>query len=174
LAFGVLCASSQAAIYGFAAPVINGAQEVPPTSSQAYGSGSFTLDTVTYQVSGSVSLINLPLTSITGAHIHMAPAGANGPVAFNIMGNNIAGSPISAGNMTVFAFQGFLGAAFQNAATVNAMIAGDSYFNFHTGQFPGGAIRGQIDCTGPVPEPSSIAALATAGIMLVVRRRRAA
>lgn len=104
----------------------------------------------------------------------MAPAGANGPVAFNIMSNNIAGSPISAGNMTVFAFQGFLGAAFQNAATVNAMIAGDSYFNFHTAQFPGGAIRGQIDCTGPVPEPSSIAALATAGIMLVVRRRRAA
>jgi hypothetical protein len=174
LAFGVLSASSQAAIYGFAAPVINGAQEVPASSSQAYGSGSFTLDTVTYQVSGSVTLIGLPLSSITGAHVHMGAAGSNGPVAFNIMGNQIAGSPLSAGNMVVYAFQGTLGASFQNAVTVNAMIAGDSYFNFHTAQFPGGAIRGQIDCTGPVPEPSGIAALATAGIMFVVRRRKSA
>ncbi|MCE9558598.1 MAG: CHRD domain-containing protein [Armatimonadetes bacterium] len=170
IAFG---ASAQAALYGFAAPVINGAQQVPSNNSAGYGSGSFTMDTATFVISGSLTLINVPYPSLTAFHIHLAPAGANGPVIAPLDVMQIAGSPLIAGNMVVIAFRGPLTPAAQNAATVNAMIAGGSYFNFHTAQFPGGMIRGQIDCTGPVPEPTSFAALGTAGLLLLARRRRA-
>lgn len=167
IALGLAFAHCNAAVFGFAAPIIAGNQEVPPTSSQATGSGSFTVDNTTFQISGSVTLIGLPLSSITGAHIHNAAAGSNGPVVFDIMSNQIAGSPLSAGNMVVYAFQGTV-----NSAIFNQMVLGNTYFNFHTQQFPGGAIRGQIDCMGAIPEPATMAAFGLAIIPALRRRRR--
>jgi len=58
------------------------------------------------------------------------------------------------------------------------ILAGRSYLNFHTTQFPGGEIRGQITV---VPEPSTLALLGTvaagalplAGATIRRRQRRA-
>jgi len=48
------------------------------------------------------------------------------------------------------------------------ILAGRSYINFHTTQFPGGEIRGQIT----VPEPGTIALFGLAAAGLVARRRQ--
>jgi len=56
-------------------------------------------------------------------------------------------------------------------ALLAGMLAGESYFNIHTTEFPGGEIRGQLQA---VPEPSTWAMMllgfGTAG--LVFRRRK--
>jgi hypothetical protein len=46
------------------------------------------------------------------------------------------------------------------AAQLPSILSGNSYINFHTVQFPGGALRGQI--LPVVPEPGTLALLATA------------
>jgi hypothetical protein len=45
------------------------------------------------------------------------------------------------------------------------ILAGNSYINFHTMQFPGGEIRGQIL---QVPEPSTISLLLAGALVLAV------
>ncbi len=50
------------------------------------------------------------------------------------------------------------------------ILAGRSYLNFHTVQFPGGEVRGEI---APVPEPSTmvLVGLGTVGLIRRLRRR---
>jgi len=167
--------SAHAVIWGFSAPIIDGSQEVPPTGSNAYGTGSFTVDTDTWLVVGSMTLNDIVSTqnSITMAHIHEAPAGSNGPVRFDIWGNQVAGSPISTGpgDLAVVWSGTLPGTQAQRTAILNAMIAGNTYFNVHTTSFPGGEIRGQIECNGVVPEPASLSFLALGGLAALARRR---
>jgi hypothetical protein len=59
------------------------------------------------------------------------------------------------------------------AALFSAMNAGKSYWNIHSGAFPGGEIRGFLV---PVPEPSSLSVLGLGGITFAIRgwlRKRA-
>ena len=42
------------------------------------------------------------------------------------------------------------------AALIAGIIAGQSYFNIHTVNFPGGEIRGQLAAVAPVPLPASV------------------
>ncbi len=170
LACSAAYGTSHALVWGFSAPIIDGSQEVPPTGSSAYGTASFTLDDVTWELAGSMTVIGIPATATTGSHIHQAPAGVNGPVIFNLLANQIPGSPLTSGNMVVYAYRGTLATA-NNAATLAAMIAGDTYINVHTPQFLGGEIRGQITCHGVVPEPATIAALSL-GVLPFLRRRK--
>lgn len=170
---GALGASAQAVIYGFAVPIMHGGQEVPPTNSFAYGSGSFTLDDQTWEIVGSITVTGIPFTTVTGAHIHQAPFGQNGAVKFNLLTNQVPGSPIVFGNNFAVVFNGLLpGTAAERQSVLAAWLNDDGYINVHTAQFPGGEIRGQIHCTGVVPEPASIAALALGGLGLVIRRKR--
>ena len=66
------------------------------------------------------------------AHIHKAPAGANGPVAVPLATPDAAGK--SSGCATV------------GAPVVADILAnpGGYYVNVHNGEHPGGAIRGQL------------------------------
>lgn len=175
--------SSQALIWGFSAPIIDGWQEVPnPTGSQAYGSASFTINDQTWIVTGSMTTTGLPYrtpsggTNVTGAHIHaIAGPGVNGPVVFNLITNAIGGTPVDVGGgITLYAWSGTLNdhpTQGNRAALLAAMVNGDAYINVHSVAFPGGEIRGQIECHGVVPEPATIAAVSL-GVLGLVRRRK--
>ena len=126
--------------------------EVPPvTNADASGSGTVTITlAVTRDAAGaitggtanfSVTLTGFPAnTTLTGAHIHRAPAGANAGVAVNTgLANGEVVLATGAGSFT------------KNGVTVaadlaNALTTGASgfYFNVHTTLNPGGAVRGQL------------------------------
>lgn len=171
--------ASQAAIWGFGAPIIDGTQEVPSSGSLATGSASFTINDQNWLVTGSMTTTGLPYrtstgaTNVTGAHIHAAaPPGSNAGVVYNLITNSFAGYPVDlAGGVTLYAWSGTLGG--NQALVLSNLIAGLGYINVHSVAFPGGEIRGQIDCYGVVPEPASMAALAMGAAALLRRRRRA-
>jgi Cu/Zn superoxide dismutase len=110
---------------------MTGAQEVPPNNSPNRGACVAFLHEPDNVVSYMVDAASL--ASITGAHLHRAPAGQNGPVVvpLNGAGGVYCGvsSKLSAADVTLFKNNGF-------------------YANVHTQQFPGGEIRGQL---GPTP-----------------------
>ncbi|MCB8932251.1 MAG: CHRD domain-containing protein [Fimbriimonadaceae bacterium] len=177
-AFLGFAAMSHAVVWGFSAPIIDGTQEVPPSGSQAYGSASFTIDDQTWLVTGSMTTTGLPYRlptgapNVTAAHIHApGPAGTNGPVVFNLITNAIGGTPLDLpGGITLYAWSGTLGG--NQAQILSDLIAGNGYINVHSVAFPGGEIRGQIDCYGAVPEPASIAALSMGALALLRRRKK--
>ncbi len=111
---------------------LNGAQEVPAVSTTAMGVGSLwlnaTMDTMWYDiVADGLS------GALTGAHIHEATAGNNGPVVHNmttdINGNRITGT-ITGATLT--------------DELINDFLSGALYFNLHTAANANGEIRGQI------------------------------
>lgn len=109
---------------------LNGQQEVPPTSSMGTGTGLFTLDPATRQLTWTVTYANL--TGPAGAaHIHgPAAPGANAGVVVNLAPNGVR-NPIE--GMTVL-----------NEAQTADLLAGRDYVNIHTVANKGGEIRGQI------------------------------
>ncbi len=117
---------------------LNAAQEVPPTSSAAVGSGTVTLNadkTLSYDISYS------GLTAdFQAAHIHgPAVPGTNAPVLFPL--TNVptdARSGALRGTTSVL-----------NTAQVADLTNGLMYANIHTLDFQGGEIRGQILVAGP-------------------------
>lgn len=132
----------------FKAP-LSGAEEVPPNDSTATGQAIFKLSrdgqTLEYR------LITANIENVTQAHIHLAPAGVNGPVvawlypdgppAQLIPGRSngvLATATITAGDLV----GSLVGADLD--VLVDAMRDGGAYVNVHTSQFPAGEIRGQI------------------------------
>ena len=106
---------------------LSGANEVPPVSTSASGSGSFTVG-ADKSVSGSVTT-----TGVAGvaAHIHTGAAGKNGPVAVGLTKTSDATWSAPAG------------AKFTDAQ-YEAYKAGDTYVNVHSAANKGGEIRGQL------------------------------
>jgi heme A synthase len=132
----------------FVAPS-SGAEEVPPNDSLARGQTVFRLgadgDELHYR------LIVANLDNVTMAHIHLAPAGVNGPVVAwlypsapppQLIPGRTSGV-LATGTITADDLVGPL-AGQPLAALIDAMEAGNTYVNVHTSQFPPGEIRGQI------------------------------
>lgn len=127
---------------------MSGGNEVPPvaTSTGAHGRATVTVDRANGRISYRVEVYNLP-TGLTGAHIHVGPAGSNGPIIFDTR-------PTVLGISNDFALEGSWTAAdlrpsaagginsFDDAAL--AIASGVTYFNIHTQANPGGEIRGQL------------------------------
>jgi uncharacterized protein with beta-barrel porin domain len=112
---------------------LNQAQENPPTGVPYTGTGFLILNDA--ETSAVVTVThNVPAAIVTDGHIHRAPIGVNGPVIFPFPRvNGVAGvSPV-----------GPLTWAIPSTEVVNLKAEG-LYFNIHTQQNPGGAIRGQI------------------------------
>ena len=132
---------------------LSGSNEVPQRDTPATGIGHATLDLDSKMFVFNYTFENL-IAAQTGAHIHVAPAGVNGPVHIPLP----IGSPSS--------FEGML-----TDMDIEQLRGGLWYVNVHSTAYPGGEIRGQFV---PVPEASTyaIGAAALLGFALLGRFRR--
>lgn len=177
------CSSASAATIVYAAN-LSGLNEAPPNASPAIGNVLVTIDTTLNTMRVQASFSGLQGNS-TAAHIH-APTvtPGSGVVTPATRTPSFIGFPIgvTAGSMdqtydltlastynAVF-ITANLGVAGAQAALLAAMEQGRSYFNIHSGEFPGGEIRGFLT---PVPEPSTYGlVLGAAALAAFARRRR--
>jgi hypothetical protein len=106
---------------------LTGAQEVPPVSTSARGSGTLTI-APDRSVAGSITT-----TGVAGAaaHIHEAPPGRNGPVIIPLTksGDNVWAVPAGA-KLTENQYESYKG--------------GNLYVNVHSAAHKDGEIRGQL------------------------------
>jgi hypothetical protein len=136
---------------------LTGGEEVPARETLAQGQAIFQLSLDSSELHYKLNVANIE--NVVASHIHLGPAGANGPVVaflygpFPTGGGRIDGR-IAAGTITAADLVGPL-AGQPLSALIEAMEAGNTYVNVHTndgvaptdtgpGDFPGGEIRGQI------------------------------
>lgn len=116
---------------------ITGAEEVPPVSTSASGTGTIRVaDDQT--VTGSFKTTG---ATITAAHIHEAAAGQNGPVIIPLQKKGDDEWVVPAG-------------AKLTDAQYAAYKQGRLYVNFHSAAHKGGEIRAQIRAAGNAPRSS--------------------
>lgn len=106
---------------------LSGDMEVPPVATKASGEGMITINP-DMSVSGKVMTSGLAGTM---AHIHIAKAGANGPVVITLNKNGDNGWMVPEGSKLT-------------ADQYQAYKAGELYVNVHSAEFKPGEIRGQL------------------------------
>ena len=187
-----------AAAFGLAAPVamaaplvystsLSGAAENPVNASSGTGTAVVTYDDSLHTLRVQVNFSGLD-SSTTVAHIHCCVA-APGNVGVATQVPTFVGFPIgvTAGsydwlfdltdpgswNGAFLGIHGSVGGA--ETALAAGLAAGQAYLNIHTGQFPGGEIRGFLAASAVVPEPGTLAlfgvALAGFGVARRTRQR---
>jgi hypothetical protein len=172
---------------------LNGLSVNPPNSSPGFGFGGGTYDDVAHTLGLGLQFINVT-GDVTQAHFHgptatsglpdgnppgetfeqAAAAVANVGIAISLPGSP---QPPSYGALldmtqtsiysTEFLTANGGTAAGAEAAFVNLILTGRTYFDIHTSAFPDGEIRGFIQ----IPEPASIG-LALAGLSFLHLGRR--
>ena len=163
---------------------LSGANEVPPVASPGTGIATIVLDPTaqTLQINATFSGLT---SNDMAAHIHCcAPFGTNAGVATTVpafpgfplgVTSGTYSSPVFDLTQPLIYNPAFVtlqgGIAQAEAALIAGISGGQSYFNIHTVNFPGGEIRGQLFA---VPEPHvfslvGVALLALAGF---ARRRK--
>ena len=133
------------------AATLSGANEVPPVTTTATGSASFTAvgDTA---ISYTITVNGL--TGITMGHIHAGAAGVNGGVVVWLLPPNgtapqtpsgtINGALVS-GRITAASIRGLSGAPPISLDSLKRLMrGGNAYVNLHTSRFGGGELRGPI------------------------------
>jgi hypothetical protein len=117
---------------------LNGGQEVPPVFTSGHGTGNFTLNFDSTELSYDISIQDVEGT-IVAAHFHNAPTGQNGGVVKTIFSGTLDGSDTT--------FTGIWSSSDPEPLTpalVNELFAGNIYVNVHTDLYPPGEVRGQI------------------------------
>jgi hypothetical protein len=114
---------------------LNGASEIPPTTSTGTGNATVTVDTTAKTATWNVTFSGLSGPA-TAAHIHCAPApGQAGPVAVPFTGTPTAAP---AGTLTGSTEKPL------SDQTISDMAAGKCYVNVHTAANKGGEIAGWL------------------------------
>jgi hypothetical protein len=104
---------------------LSGANEVPPADPDGTGTAVITINRGLGEICWTITVANVD--PVVAAHIHAAPAGANGPVVVPL-------NPFAGGCATV------------DRALAKAIAKDPAayYVNVHTTVYPGGAVRGQL------------------------------
>lgn len=139
---------------------VNGSGDFNQGDEDGFGVAKLVIDTVANTIDWEILVAGIAMP-LTGAHIHNAAAGANGPIVVNFNAQ-LSGTGLSDSDLA-------------------AVIANpsDFYVNLHNEMFPNGAIRGQF-CdpyrTVPaVPVPAAVWLLGSGllGLIGVARRKSA-
>ncbi len=206
VAMGCLCGTVASAETILFANLTN-AQENPPAVPMTTtgdprpasgGTAMFILNDAMTSLSFAVTINNIDFTgtqtsdpndNLTLAHIHApAPPGQNAGVVWGFIGmpfndtnpTDTVVMPFTTGvgGMVMTKWDAPEGNNTTLAAQLANILANRSYINFHTVQFPGGEVRGQIlvqdGPTAPVPEPSTMlmVGFGSAALVRYARRRR--
>src|SRR3989449_11028911 len=140
---------------------LTGASEVPAHATRAVGEVKFQLSPDGTQL--DYRLISSNIQNVIASHIHLAPAGVNGPITVFLFGSVPPGGGrsdgvLAHGTITAANLIGPL-AGHPFSDLIAAVTAGGTYVNVHTndgaggtntgpGGFPGGEIRGEIRPVG--------------------------
>jgi CHRD domain len=108
---------------------LSGANEVPANNSVGSGRAAVSLDPVTRELAGSVTLEGF---DVTAAHLHAGAAGSNGPVVVELV--RTAPGVWSVPAATVL-----------EADQVRLLLSDGLYANAHSVAYPDGEVRGQLD-----------------------------
>jgi hypothetical protein len=137
------CGGSSGAATTFSA-TLNGANEVPPTTSPATASAMYTINGTTVNYTITYSGLSGPATA---AHIHIGAANVAGKVVVPFT-NSLPKPPAASGTFTGSFTETDI--APQTSPPVTTLVdllgqigAGNTYTNIHTTANPGGEIRGQ-------------------------------
>jgi hypothetical protein len=123
---------------GMFSGTLNGANEVPPTTTDATGTLTLNFDGSTVQYRLEVRSI----ANVMAAHIHSGAAGSNGPVRVTLFGGPTTGPVDGVLAEGTFSSADVSGITFD--ALVQEMQSGSAYVNVHTTEYPDGLIRVQI------------------------------
>jgi len=135
--------------------MIDGAQNGNSSPATGVLDGVFDTDTSSFSFSWEITDQLLSTPAAPGAHIHQGAEGVAGPIvfAFETGSWELTGAAIWTG---------------MSIDEINALMNGDLYVNFHTTDFPGGEVRGQIN---KVPAPGAVALFGLGGLAATRRRR---
>jgi hypothetical protein len=154
---GLAPISAQAELVQFTADITPD-QEVHEVMSEAFGAAQLEYDTVANLLDLSVQITGIDKNDLTNYHLHIAPAGLSGGVIAGLPGDFVIG----VGQITLD-----LQDVAINELDEPALLAGNTYLNFHTVTYGPGEIRGQVI---PIPEPASMSLLLAMGALCMRRR----
>jgi len=117
---------------------LSGANEVPARATAATGTSQITIDGD--RVFFVVEVHDIQAVSLS--HIHIAPAGSNGPVRVNFFLGPVTG-PLN-GILAQGSFTANDVIAISYDQLLSEIRAGNAYVNVHSPTFPGGEVRGQL------------------------------
>ncbi len=123
---------------------LSGEEEVPSVDTKATGQVKLQLSRDESELHFKLIVANIE--NVFASHIHMAPAGVNGPVVVGLYGGPVldrANGVLAEGTITSSDLTGPL-AGMSLSDLVTAINEGNTYVNVHTTQNPPGEIRGQI------------------------------
>src|SRR2546427_6243887 len=143
---------------------LTGASEVPAHATRAVGEVKFQLSPDGTQL--DYRLISSNIQNVIASHIHLAPAGVNGPITVFLFGTVPPGGGRTDGVLAhgTITAANLIGppAGHPLSDLIAAMQAETTYVNVHPndgvaptntgpGDFPGGESRGQLRPIGPMP-----------------------